>query len=395
MEKKRFIDVDALLPQVGIEQAANFYGITLPELKKVGNETRTACFLLCGKKAPTGDRALAIQADDPAKKWHCHQYGCGKGGNLISLCDLMKTGDNAGGRPRGDRFKEIAKDLQAMAEGQPGLSPPVTAPPPAPVLPKLNVPLKDSENERARGLVNLDGKFIVEVPTMSPRASGYFRKRPYLTPEICKRWRMGYLSRDTGGQDKSGGTMRGKIVYAYCNEAGDVLTWFGRDPEFEEKHQQWNASARTENEPEKFHFVKGFHRGSELFGVHRLREQGRPEQIRKLGLVLVEGPNDVIRLDTLGVPAVALCSNNISREQAAKAAALAKDLANGIVTIFLDCDEEGLNGMKQCLGYIAQLTPVRLAWTDRMFGGKFNGRQPESLSLEEWQEVESFLNGRT
>lgn len=32
------------------------------------------------------------------------------------------------------------------------------------------------------------------------------------------------------------------------------------------------------------------------------------EKLRSLGLVLVEGPNDVVRIDALGVPAVALCS---------------------------------------------------------------------------------------
>ncbi len=37
---------------------------------------------------------------------------------------------------------------------------------------------------------------------------------------------MGCRSRDIGGEDKSGGTVRGKIVYAYSNEAGEVLTWF-------------------------------------------------------------------------------------------------------------------------------------------------------------------------
>ncbi|MBI1831284.1 MAG: hypothetical protein HYR84_07540, partial [Planctomycetes bacterium] len=114
MEKKGFINVDELMPQVSIEQVATFYGAALPDLKKVGAETRTACFLNCGKQTPTGDRALAVQADHPAKQWHCHNYGCGKGGNLVSLCDLLKPGASAGGRPRGDRFKEIAKDLLAM-----------------------------------------------------------------------------------------------------------------------------------------------------------------------------------------------------------------------------------------------------------------------------------------
>ena len=118
MEKKNgYINVDEVMPQVSLEQAAAFYGVQLPDLKRVGKETRTACFLACGKKAPTGDRALAIQADSPTKTFFCHNYGCGKNGNLVSLCDLMKPGPNMEGRPRGDRFKEIAADLQKMANG--------------------------------------------------------------------------------------------------------------------------------------------------------------------------------------------------------------------------------------------------------------------------------------
>ena len=102
-----------------------------------------------------------------------------------------------------------------------------------------------------------------------------------------------------------------------------------------------NSGAKVEKEPEKFHFVKGFHRGLELFGQPAVRSPDAAEKLKALGLVLVEGPNDVIRLDTLGVPAVGLCSNRISREQAAKAAQLARELAGGIVTVFLDCDPEG------------------------------------------------------
>lgn len=395
-EKRSFVNVDELMPQVSLEQAAMYYGVQLPELKRVGSETRCACFLNCGKTEATGDRALAIQAGDPAKKWKCHQYGCQKGGNLVSLCDLMKPGANAGGRPRAERFKEIAKDLQAMAGGQSAPPGPaaVQTPSPAPAPePKLNVPLKDSDNERARGLVDLDKKFVVDVSSMPPSASAYFRKRPFLTPELSRAWRMGYLPRDVGGEDKSGGTLRGKIAYAYLAEDGAELCFFGRDPDYEEKHRKWETAGKKEKEPEKFHFVKGFHRGLELYGQHQLRAEGAAEKLRGLGLVLVEGPNDVIRLSALGVPAVGLCSNTISREQAEKAARLAREVGGGFVTVFLDCDEQGLAGMKQCLGYLAQLLPVRLAWSDRMFGGKFRGRQPESLLPEEWGEIHGFLLG--
>ncbi len=392
-EKKSFVNVDELMPQVSVEQVAAYYSVPLPELHRIGKETRSRCFLNCGRTCETGDRVLAIQADHPAKQWKCHQYECGKGGNLISLCDLLKPGANAGGRPRGDRFKEIAADLKAMVAGvtRPESAAASSAPKPeATEIPKVNVPLAKCDNERARALVNLDEKFVLDVAAMPPKASAYFRRRPFLSPEVCKKWRVGYLSRDTGG-DHAGGTMRGKIVYGYRSDNGDMLAWFGRDPEFEEKHQQWIAGGKVEKEPEKFHFVKGFHRGIELFGQQAVRTPEAAEKLKGFGLVLVEGPNDIIRLDTLGVPAVALCSNRITREQAAKAAKMARELAGGVVTVLLDCDTEGEEGMKQCLGYLAQLCPVRLAWTSKMYGGKFKGRQPESLASEEWAMIGEYV----
>lgn len=393
-EKRTFINVDELMPQITLEQAAAFYGVALPELKRIGAETRTACFLNCGKTAATGDRVLAIQTEDPARKWHCHSYSCGgKGGNLVSLCDLMKPGANAGGRPRGARFKEIAADIRAMVGGQtlspaPCAAAPASAPPEAE---KVNVPLKDSPNERARGLTNLDHKFVVDVGQMSPDASAYLRRRPFLTSDVCRSWQLGYLPQHVGGEDRSGGTLRGKIVYPYLSEAGELLCWFGRDPGYEAKHAKWQASDKSDKEPAKFTYPKGFHRGLELWNQHALRQPEAIEQLQGLGLVVVEGANDVIRLATFGVPAVALCSNTITREQAAKAARLARAVAGGAVTVFLDCDAEGLTGMRQALGYLAQVVPVRLAWSDKMYAGQFKGRQPESLSQEEWQEIRAYL----
>lgn len=392
-EQKSFVNVDELMPGLTLERVAAFYGVELPELRRVGAEIRTRCFLTCGKAAETGDRALAVQPEHPAKQWTCHQLGCGKGGNLVSLCDLLKPGASAGGRPRGQRFKDIAADLQAMAGGAERPQDPVSTPaeePAPPKSPPINLPLARSTNERARALTELDRKFVLDVAVMPPKASAYFRRRPFLTPEVCRKWRVGYLPRDTG-EDKSGGTMRGKVVYPLLSEAGEVLTWFGRDPEFEDKHRRWEASDRSEKEPEKVHFVKGFHRGLELFGQQALQAEGVREKLQGLGLIVVEGPNAVIRLDTLGVPAVALCATTITREQAAKAARLAREAAGGIVTVFLDCDPEGEQGMRQCLGYLAQLVPVRLAWTSKMYGGKFRGRQPESLQPQDWQEIRDYL----
>ena len=98
-EKKSFINVDELMPRVGVEQAAAYYGAALPELKRVGAEVRTRCFLNCGRTCETGDRVLAIQAEHAARQWKCFHGGCGKSGNLIALCDLLKPGKTpAGGR---------------------------------------------------------------------------------------------------------------------------------------------------------------------------------------------------------------------------------------------------------------------------------------------------------
>ena len=388
------------MAQVTLEQAISYYGIAMPEIRRIGDEVRARCFLNCGKNGETGDRALAIEPNHPAKIWRCHESGCGRGGNLVSLCDLMKPGDNAGGKPRGERFKAILRDLQGMAAGAPPPPSAIAAEEPAaikiPAMPRRrgNPPLAQSENERARGLVNLDAKFIVDPAAMSPKAASYFRHRPFLTPEVCRKWRVGYLPRDAGG-DHAGGTMRGKIVYPLLSEDGEVLTWFGRDPEYEGKVHEWIVGGKQGNEPEKYHFVKGFERGLELFGQQRLREEGTVEKLAQSGLVVVQGPNDVIALDALGVPAVGLCATTITREQVEKVARFSAETGHGAVTVMLDCTEAGTLAARVVVVELAQVCPVRLAWSETMHGGSFKGREVTSLTVEEWRRIAGFLGERS
>jgi len=381
--KSAYIDVQALVPQVSLEQAASNYGVMLPDLKRIGDEVRSRCFLNCGRTEETGSRALAIQIESATKIWKCFQYGCAKGGNLVGLCDLMKPGDNAGGRPRGERFKEIARDLQIMVDGGLTIE---TAEPAAPAIEKTpelraNRPLADSANERARELVDLDEQFIVDPAQMPPEAAGYFRKRPFLTPDACRKYRIGYLPRS----GKS--LLRGKIVYPYFNGDGQLLTWFGRDPLYEEKRRRWQASGRAETEPVKTQFVKGFHRGLELWGEHVVRASEGLTVHPRVGLVIVEGPNDAVNLHMLGVPAVALCSNTITQEQVARIARLAGERFGELTTLLLDCDVEGERGIEQVLPLLAEHVHVRLPWRRTSRGGKLKDRQPESLSAAEWNEL--------
>jgi DNA primase len=249
--------------------------------------------------------------------------------------------------------------------------------------PKENRPLAESDNERARELVALDELFVTDIAQMPPEASSYFRRRPFLTPEVCRQWRIGYLPQSA----KS--LLRGKIVYGYSSADGELLTWFGRDPRYEQKSAAWKASDRTDPEPIKTQFVKGFHRGLELYGEHAVRRaagEGR-KSAAGIGLILVEGPNDAIRLHTLNELAVAVCSNTITREQSERAARLAREVDNGTITLLLDCDEEGEQGAQQALALLAEYAPVRLGWSRTMFGGRYKDRQPESVSGDDWREL--------
>jgi hypothetical protein len=105
---------------------------------------------------------------------------------------------------------------------------------------------------------------------MTPAAAAYFRKRPWLTPEVCRQWKMGYLPRD--GRS----LFRGSIVYAHTDETGEILTYSARDPLFDEKWAAWIRDGRPEkSKPMKHRYVKGYHRGLELFGQSAERLQDR------------------------------------------------------------------------------------------------------------------------
>jgi hypothetical protein len=239
--------------------------------------------------------------------------------------------------------------------------------------------------------VNLDAKFVVDPAAMSPKAASYFRHRPFLTPEACQRWRVGYLPRDAGG-DRAGGTMRGKIVYPMLADDGEVLTWFGRDPEYDGKYHEWIVGGKQGNEPEKYHFVSGFQRGLELFGQHRLRDEEFRKRAMEPGLVVVPGPNDVIALEAVGALAVGLCATAVTAEQAEKLALFSRETGS-VVTVMFDCTEEAELAARVVVVELAQHCPVRLAWSPTMHGRVFNGRKTDSLTSEEWERIRPFLVG--
>ena len=393
MEKRGYIDIDALQAQTTLDEAAAKCGVAL-DLKTSGKEARIDCPFSCaGDHA--GRREVSISCDNPQKVFYCHAYQCQLRGNLLMLMHGWLTGQRpAGGKLKGAEFNRV-KQVLAGSPAATGTKVAIAESPPQrtvePAAP--SVPLEESPDENVRALATIDAKFVVDVAHMHPAAASYIRRHPALSPESMQKWRVGYLPLDGGG-DKRGWSLRGHILYPMLSEEGKVLAWIGRDPAYEDKDREFSClieAERAQRKPPQKHKVPaGFPRGQHLFGQQssRLKEAGYRELIAKIGIVIVEGFNDTIRLDSLGVPSVALCSNRMTEAQAEKITRWAQQLSDGKVSLLFDGEPTGDDGAKDALWQLAQRgLDVRLGWTQTMHAAAFAGRQPEHLSLSEWQEA--------
>lgn len=391
MTSPKYASVDDLQAQTTLPEAAAKCGITL-DVAGTGKQVRIDCPFNCvGDHA--GRREISVDTSNPQKVFACHAYGCQVRGNLLTLMHGWRNGAlPAGGKLKGDEFKRV-RDLLTGTVAPTGDSPtPAIAPQKNSGLTK-NIPLGKSDNEKARELVTLDEKFLRDVAVMPPAAASYIRRHASLTPEAMTKWRVGVLPGD-GGRDKRGWSLRGQVIYPVLGVDGEVLAWVARDPQFEAKLQAFDAMSSEERgrekKPAKHRFPVDFHRGLELFGqqASRLQEPGYRETIAACGIIIVEGFNDVIGLDNLGVPSSAIMSNKITEQQVAKVERWARSLASNRVTILFDADPEGDEGAKEAHWLLAQRgLDVRLGWSQAMHGGQFAGRQPETLTHEEWEQV--------
>jgi 5S rRNA maturation endonuclease (ribonuclease M5) len=156
---------------------------------------------------------------------------------------------------------------------------------------------------------------------------------------------------------------------------------------FEEQWQKWIKAGRPEDKrPAKHKYVKGYERGLELYGqlASRLDNDKLMTSLRERGLIVVEGANDVMRLDCLDATAVGLCSNRATEEQIAKIDRFAQEYAQGRVTLMPDNDE-GTAGFKELSWQLMERgLSVQLAWSSTMHDGQFAGKQPEDITPEEW-----------
>jgi hypothetical protein len=391
MDRPGYIDVDKLQAETTLEAAAAKCGVTL-DIKGTGPEVRIDCPFGCPGDHQ-GRKELAINTGNPQKVFQCHAYQCGFRGNLLTLMHGWLTGRKpTGGKLKGDEFQRVKQVLAGTAGPTARPPAPASAPAPSetPPAPRpSNTPLIDATEERVRELHNIDEKFIADIAQMNPAAAGYVRRHPCLSSESMRKWRCGYLPNDGGG-DKRGWSLRGSIVYPVLAESGKVLAWVGRDVHYDEKEQEFARLSPVERQgkepPAKHRFPKGFHRGQELFGQHaaRLREDGYRDFIARHGLVIVEGFNDVIGLDNLGVPALGILSNRLTDAQAEKITRWARQIGSNRVTLMFDCEPTGDEGAKEALWQLAQRRlDVRLAWSLSMHEGAYAGKQPETLTRED------------
>jgi hypothetical protein len=389
-----YINVDQLQAETTLEQAAAKCGVTL-DVHGVGKEVRLDCPFGCAGDH-CGRREIAVNTENAQKIFMCHAYQCGFRGNLLTLMHGWLTGSRpSGDKLKGDEFHRVKNIIasNAMLPTTTAPAAPIAADDSPPPFSTRNVPLAESAEEKIRELATLNEKFVTDVAHIPPATASYVRRHPCLSPKSMEKWRVGVLPMDGGG-DKRGLSLRGNVIYPLLSEDGQVLAWIGRDPNYEQKERDFTHLSPAERAkkipPMKHRLPKGIHRGLELFGqqASRLKELGYRESIARHGIIVVEGFNDVIGLDNLGIPAVAVMSNRMTEMQGDKIALWAKQLANGKVTIMFDCEPSGIDGAKEALWFFAQRQlDVRLAWTPWMHGGKFAGKQPENLTAAEWTEA--------
>lgn len=390
VEKSAFVNsdvVDDLMRQTAAAEVAAFYGHAWPSDHK-GSEARIACPIAGCEPSSYGK--LTVNVADPVAKIYCHS--CGVRGNILTLMWIMKHHRApAGGRLRGEEFKEMVADLQAIRGRQTPL--PATSPPPvapsAPERPAPNIPLARSENEQARLLTQLDDEGTLDESQMSPAAARYLRRRPYLTESLCKKWGVTYLP------PKARSTLRGRFVYPVESIRSERLAWVGRDPSFEEKYEHWvKDGKRVGQEPIKYRFPQEqfFRRALQLFGeqAKRLAEPGYREMIARHGIIVVEGFNDVLRFDAAGIPAVGVMSNRLTEWQIEKLVQFSRQIAGGRICVCFDRDEKGIEGSKEALYALAKHGPVLDAWGT----AAYSAVEPEGLSTEECKELCRSLANR-
>jgi 5S rRNA maturation endonuclease (ribonuclease M5) len=238
--------------------------------------------------------------------------------------------------------------------------------------------------------VTLHEELTIDLEDLSPAASTYARRRPFLlSEEIARECKCGYMP------SSSKSSLRGTWVFGIQNQQGETLAWVGRNPRYDDEMAKFSASGRQGREPMKYRFPNQslFRRGIELYGQEFLKHEQFAESLERYGIIVCEGFNDRLRLHQLGAMGLAIMSNRMTDEQLELLVRYAHEYGHNRVGVMHDADGAGDDGAKETLWRLHEHdVNAYLVWSRKKFGARFTDRQPESLSDEEWQEVAATID---
>ena len=390
-KKDGWIDVGELMPQVSIQDIAAYYRFDLGELFGTEGEQRTRCPVL-SCDGHNDFRSASVNVSDPKGPWKCHRsgYGCGAQGDKLTFIHCLEYGSMPSGKLTGKAFRNAAKTLLAIQSGEHPKEPVEKLKPnprakEKPKQPSIddqpNIPLSQSENENIRRLANLDDQFIVDPSKMPPAARRYMQSREWMTPELMKQARCGYLP------SSAKGTLRGMWVFGVMDENGEPLAWVGRNLKYKEKREEWEHNGRQGKEPTKYRFPSKayFRRKFELYGQHDLGRPEIQEAIERIGLTVTEGFNDVLRLGTLGIPSVGIMSNRLTLCQVEAISRWSSDIRASRINVLFDANNQGDAGAKEAIWIFSRAgLTTNLIWHT----GITQNREVETISPDE---IEKYM----
>jgi len=288
---------------VSIERVLAAYG-ALPQMRRQGNRLIGACPI------HNGDNLQAFVADLERNLWYCFTQ-CATGGDVVDLVRGVERVD----------FRGAAERLAALAEGA-GLG----------VIPRPT-PRSSPVLERAFTPFTRELRLDPNAPLL--QAKGIRR-------ECAIRHEVGWYA--------GRGWLAGCVGVRLRTPEGQPIGYAGR-------RIATFDSARTG----KWRFPRGLPKTGLLYNYHRARQSWADD------LVVVECPWGVLRLDQLGIAAVALLGVSLSAAQRSLLADAPR------VTLLLDGDPAGRAAGPRIRDALGPATEVRIV-------GLPVGRDPDDLS---------------
>lgn len=316
-------------PDANLQTVLSYYGIKIPSGQ---SQFKTPCVF-------HEDRTPSLSISLTLQNFRC--FGCGADGDMIEFINQMEGGTKGNKADRHQAHHKLAEIIGYSPEK--GTEKPVKAKPKAEPQKQKKTPEKavsDGEVHKENPPLDLE-KIRMELTTDHP-----FFESHGISEAMIETFGLGYTST---------GIMKGRVVIPIHNVEGEIVAFAGR-----------YASEQVPDGQPRYRLPKNFHRGLELFNIHRAKE------VSNRYLVIVEGYWSAMRLHLEGIPVVATLGTSISDEQVS----LIAELGYRHAIVLFDGDDEGRSGA----------TGVVTALSNKLYVRKFDldeGVKPDTMT-DEW-----------